>query len=238
MKQLLLIITLSFSFTALSQLEYFEDSVEIRKFFPQKYGHKKWKFLFGIDANRSFYAGKPVKFNGFRFGAQYKGVHRFGLGVYGLNKNVEFTDVALPFENSPLTTTVKFNVKYTDLFYERVFYKTPRWEFSIPTYLAGGTVEGIYQDTAGVFQHFIDKPFSAIGLSAQAKVYFWKWLIPHVSIGYRLIFNSEQEVKRAFNSPYFSFGVSIGILDLYRRIFKHDEVRKVINTKIEEGAVN
>ena len=179
-----------------------------------------------------------MKINGLRFGVEYKGVHRFGLGIYELNKNVEFSDVSLPYSDAPLQTSVKFNVKYTGFFYERVFYKNPKWEFSIPTYLAGGSVQGIYQDTSGTFQNFVDRPFSAIGISAQAKYYFWGWLIPHVSLGYRLTFNTDQEVKNAFNSPYFSFGVSVGIMELYRRIFKHDEVRKVINTKIEEGAVN
>lgn len=80
MKKAAIILTLMLTFLVRSSYsiqESAKDSSETRTYFPQYYGDKNWRFLLGFDAKRSFYAGYPVKFNGLRIGAEYKGVHRF-----------------------------------------------------------------------------------------------------------------------------------------------------------------
>lgn len=234
---LLTIITLMFIERVNAQTSTLEDTMQYRTFFPQNYGEKRWKFLIGFDAHRSFYNGYPVKFNGIRLGTEFKGVHRFGLGFYGLKKNLEFTEFDINYPDATDSSIVRFNVSYSSLFYKRVLYKTKKWEFAIPTYIAGGTVEGIYQDSSGTFKNFIDQPFSSLGFGIQGKYYIWSWLSPKISIGYRITFNSNKEVKRAFNSPYYAFGVSLSLGELYRALFKKDQVRNTIRTKIDEGAI-
>ena len=121
MKFLFCICILLFSLKSNSQTEDPVDTTHIRTLFPQKHGNKKWKFIISLDAKRSFYAGHPVKFNGLRFGAAFNGVHRFGMGIYGLNKNAEFSDIDVQKPDAPEDGAVKFNVTYSSLFYERVF---------------------------------------------------------------------------------------------------------------------
>ena len=70
-----------------------QDSTLKSKQFPKQYGPKKWKFMVGLDARRSFFRGTPVKINGIRTGLEYKGVHRFGIGFYGLSKNAIFDNI-------------------------------------------------------------------------------------------------------------------------------------------------
>ena len=60
-------------------------------FFPKTYGEKKWKVLVGLDARRSFFQGQKVKIDGLRIGAQFRGVHRFGLGTYSLSQKIIFS---------------------------------------------------------------------------------------------------------------------------------------------------
>ena len=193
------------------------------KLFPSEYGPKKWKFMLGLDARRSFFKGSPVKINGLRTGLEYKGVHRFGIGFYALSRQVVFTEI--PVENAAATDTsrVIFNVGFGSLFYERVLFKSPKWEFAIPAEFSGGTISGSFEDSTGTFRPLVESPFSALSVGFQTKYYIFSWLAPRVSVGYRLTFNTSPEVKGTFNRPYYSFGVQILLGELYRAIFRKEE---------------
>jgi hypothetical protein len=191
--------------------------------FPKQYGPKQWKFMLGLDARRSFFKGEHVKINGLRIGLEYKGAHRFGIGVYGLSKNAVFTNTPVDHPAATDNSRVRFNVGYASIFYERVLFKSPKWEFAIPTEFSAGTISGSFEDTSGVFLPLVESPFSALSVGFQAKYYVFSWLAPNASVGYRLTFNTHLEVKGAFNRPYYSFGVQILLGELYRAVFKKEE---------------
>lgn len=197
-----------------------DDATLKSKLFPSKYGEKKWKFMLGLDARRSFFQGAPVKINGIRTGLEYKGVHRFGLGFYGLSKQAIFTEIRVENPAATDTSQVKFNVGFASLFYERVLFKSPKWEFAIPAAFSGGTISGSFQDSTGTFLPLVKSNFSALSFGFQTKYYIFSWLAPRVSIGYRLTFNTSPEVKGAFNRPYYSFGLQLLLGELYRAVFK------------------
>jgi hypothetical protein len=204
-----------------------------RKFFPSEYGPKKWKFMLGLDARRSFFRGAPVKINGIRTGLEFKGVHRFGLGFYVLKKQVVFTDIPVNNPAATDTSRVIFNVGYSSLFYERVLFKSPKWEFSIPTEFSGGEISGLFEDTLGVFKSLIRSPFSALTVGFQTKYYILPWLAPRVSVGYRYVFNTIPEVKGAFNRPYYSFGVQILLSELYQAVFKPTKEEELFDSDLD-----
>jgi hypothetical protein len=126
-------------------------------FFPKTHGTKKWKPLVGFDAHRSFFSGAPVKINGFRIGVDYLGTHRFGFGFYGLKKNEVFVDVPVEYPGATDTSLVKFKLNYAALFYERVFFKTPKWEIAIPGYLGAGGLEGFVEDSLGFLRQLLSR---------------------------------------------------------------------------------
>ena len=163
------------------------------EWFPHSYGDKTWKLLLGFDARRSFLKDKPVKINGLRIGAKFRGVHRFGVGFYGLARDLVFQDLPVDEIDATDSSRVIFGLTYASLFYERVFYRNPKWEFSLPFLLSGGTLTGRYEDTAGVFRQNISETFSALSGGVQAKYYFFPWLAGRVSIGYRILFNTSPE---------------------------------------------
>ena len=188
--------------------------------FPKSYDEKKWKPVVGFDAHRSFFAGTPVKMNGFRFGAEYRGVHRFGFAFYGLKKNEVFVNLPVDWPNTAANAPVKFTLNYAALFYERVFFKSKKWEIALPLTLGGGGLEGYILDIDGYFQRFTASSFSCLSLGAVTKYYVLPWLAPRVGFGYRFPFNAEKSVRRAFNGPYYSFGINILIGELIRTISK------------------
>lgn len=194
-----------------------------RVFFPTSYGSKKWRPLVGFDAYRSFYSGAPVKFNGLRFGVEYKGTHRFGFGFYGLKKNLIFTDLAVDYPLATDTSLVRFKLNYTALFYERVFYKTPKWEISFPLYVGGGGLQGFAEGADGIYYRYVASSFSLLNTGVNVKYYLLPWLAPRVGAGLRFTFNAEKSLRKAFNGPYYAFGLSIMVGELYRTLFKKTE---------------
>lgn len=202
------------------QLKQFFKPDSIRVFFPSHHGTKLWRPLIGFDAYRSFYSGAPVKFNGLRFGVEYKGVHRFGFGFYGLKKDLVFTDLSVDYPLATDTSLVKFKLNYAALFYERVFYKTRKWEISLPLYLGGGGLDGYVEGNDGVFYRYTASSFSLLNTGVNVKYYLLPWLAPRIGTGFRLTFNAEKTLRKAFNGPYYAFGLSIMVGELYRSLFK------------------
>lgn len=194
--------------------------------FPKEHGEKKWKVLLGLDARRSFFAGVPVKLNGLKIGAEYKGVHRFGFGFYWLKKNLVFTEITVEEPNASMEPEVHFDLGYSSLFYERIFLKTRWWEVAFPVHLGGGRIRATYKDTLGAFNLLFEKPFSTLAISTQLKFYPLEWIAFRTSLGYRITFNTDKQVKQAFNRPFFGFGLSINILGCYQAIFKKPPTEK------------
>jgi hypothetical protein len=190
-----------------------------RTFFPNSYGEKKWKPIVGFDAFRSFYSGAPVKFNGIRFGAEFKGVHRFGFGFYGLKRDLYFNNLEVQHPQATDTSLVKFQLNYSAFFYERVFYKTKKWEISFPIYLGGGGLNGYVEGSDRLFYKYLATSFSLLNTGITAKYYLLPWLAPKIGTGFRFTFNAEKNLRKAFNGPYYSFGLNILIGELYRTIF-------------------
>lgn len=216
---------LGISFSSIAQSDSIQSTTKI-KLFPSEYGTKKWKFALGLDARRSFLSGLPVKLNGLKFGAEFKGVHRFGIGLYWLNKNAVFTDIVIDEPDSSPDPEVHFNLGYSSLFYERVFLKTRWWEIALPVHLGAGSIRGSYRDTTNTLRPLVERPFSALALSTQVKFYPLTWFAIRISGGYRFTFNTTPEVKQAFNRPFYGFGLSVNVVELYKIIFKGQKKKK------------
>lgn len=190
--------------------------------FPAFYGDKSWRAVAALDARRSFFRGVPVKINGFRLGAEYKGVHRFGIGFYALARNVVFSDIPVQHPGATDTSLVVFNANYLSLFYDRVIYRNKRWEFALPLEISTGSISGYYEDSTGQFLPIRTELFNALSVGAQTKYFILSWLAPRIAIGYRFVFNTSPEIKSGFNKPYYSFGLHISVGELYRWVKKNN----------------
>jgi hypothetical protein len=217
-----LLITLLLTFSSQGFSNNVINSDSTRTFFPESYGEKRWKVLIGLDARRSFYNKQKIKINGLRLGAQFKGVHRFGLGFYALSEQIRFDDIEIDQIDAANPTNLLVDVNFTTLFYERVFYKSNKWEVSFPLYLASGQLKTQYLNNLGNYKLLDKTPFSALGLSAGVKYYVLPWLAPRFSLGYRLTYNTNDNIRRAFNKPFYAIGLSIEVGKLYKSIFKKE----------------
>ena len=220
MRSFIIILYIILNVQANAQLNRYFSFDSTRTFFPSTYGVKKWRPMIGFDAFRSFYSGAPVKFNGLRMGVEFRGVHRFGFGFYGLKKDLIFTDLDIQNPYATDTSMVKFKLNYAAFFYERVFYKNRKWEVSIPIYLGGGGLEGFVEGSDGVFYRYLASSFSLLNVGSSCKYYLLPWLAPRVGTGLRFTFNAEKSLRKAFNGGYYAFGLSIMVGELYKSVFK------------------
>lgn len=205
-----------FYLTFYSKIGYSEnDSID---FFPKQTGTKLWKPIIGFDAFRSYYSGTPVKFNGFRFGAQFKGVHRFGFGFYGLKKDLVYDNINVDYPTATDTSLVKFQLNYASMFYERVLLRYKKWELSIPLHLGAGGLNAFVEDSLGNYQKYYATSFSLISFGLNAKYFILPWLAPRAGGGIRITYNAPREIRRAFNAIYYTFGLSIIPGELYKKL--------------------
>jgi hypothetical protein len=182
---------------------------------------KKVKFIFGLDANRSFVLKNNTKFWGLRIGVQLKDKHKLGLGLYGMQKPVileqELNKNKYPHSNDSLF----FNFRYNSLFYEYIWYKTKRWEMSTPIHLGGGEVNLSYRDTL----MNVNKPLfmgntSIFVASGAAQYKITRWLALGVGIGYRFVFSRDEHLMKGLNAPIYVYRAKLLVGELYRMWFK------------------
>lgn len=221
MRTLVLVTTILFTlpFCAVSQdTTSVSEEDTLRKIFPQKLGKWNWAPLFGFDARRSWMSGQAIKISGVRIGATYKGIHRFGGGYYWMKRDAEYEDIEVDEPNAAVDALVKFDTRFIAAFYERVVYRSSRWNISIPLMFSFGSIRGYYETIDGEFPKFIEHPYSAMTTGLHSKLYLMTWLVPRFHFGYRFTFNTTKEVKKAFDRFYLAWGVSVSPWDLKRRI--------------------
>lgn len=201
---------------------------EKRHWFPEKLGKSYWSPLFGMDARRSWLSGQSIKINGVRAGVTYKGVHRFGGGFYWMKRDAEYYGITVTEIDAAPDALVKLDTRFIAGFYERVVYRSPRWNLAVPLMFSFGSIRGYYENTTGEFPKYYEKPFSAMTTGIHTKLYLMTWLVPRLHFGYRFTFNTTKEIKSAFDGFYFAWGVSVSPWDLIRRIESHKKAGKSI----------
>jgi hypothetical protein len=221
-KLFLLLILISFQGLAFSYRSNLKPDSSKIVLFPKNYGIKKWKPLVGLDARRSYFREQKVKINGLRLGVQYNGVHRFGFGFYALKKKILLKDIFIDEIDAQTPTNLRINLQFTTIFYERVLFKIPKWEVALPVYLGNGNISTEYINNLGNYKTQSKTKFTVLGIGVNTKYYIFTWLAPRLTFGHRFVYNKNQDIIKALNKPFYSVGVSINPLALYKDLFKKD----------------
>jgi hypothetical protein len=218
---------LLFAFSAASGYAQ-SDTDTVRHWFPPKLGKWNWTPLFGFDVQRTWLHGKQIKISGLYGGINYLGIHKIGVGFYWMKRGNEYSGVDVSEPNAATDALVKFDTRFFAAFYERIVYRSGRWNLSIPLSFSYGNIRGYYEDSEGQFPQFVNDPYSAMTTGLHTKLYLMTWLMPRFHIGYRYTFNTTKAVKAAFDHFYFSWGVSVSPVHLYRRMKSHHDAGKSI----------
>ena len=222
--RLIALLVLLSTVVSAQEKHYFRPD-SLRIFFPTSYGNKVWRPVVALDAFRSYYSGSPIIFRGLRGGMEFSGTHRFGIGVYILKKDVVFSDIKVNSPYATDTSQVKYKMSFMSLFYERVFFKNRRWEVSFPLYVGVGRRHGYVEDYQGNYPQYMEATFSILNAGIGAKFFIFPWLAPRIGGGFRYTIVGETSFRKAFTGPYYAFGVSVVLGELYRSTLKKQKER-------------
>jgi len=191
-------------------------------------GKKKRKFLFALDARRSFVLNRKTKFTGIKIGATVNNKYKWGLGIYGLENPIRMNDVFLDKEEFPdASDTILFDFNYISYFFEPILIKTKRWEVTTPFQMGIGSIKLSYRDTTDTKDVLFQKGGSPIlGFSSLTQYKLFRWLALGAGFGYRLIVLKDSEVRRSVSAPIYNFQVKILFGEIYKMVFKPHELEE------------
>ena len=182
----------------------------------------KKSFDFGYDSRNSFIDHNRVSVQSLKVGVDF-GKISIGGGLSWLTSKI--TDQKIIRDNDlNKDTSVQRQLSFSYLCYyvEYTYYKSRRWEFTIPMQVGVGKVGYVYtykgikvnadQGYCFVYEPEIDVKFKV-----------FRWIGLEADIGYRLLIKNDPLVKKTFNSPLFSFGTFILWDELALMVFKKNQ---------------
>lgn len=181
---------------------------------------KEFKMDFQLDARSSSFKNEAVRIGGLRVGVEYRRVHRFGFGLDGLSNNLTF-DQFEPIEQAH--SKAYFDFSYATLYYERVLFFNPKWEFSSTVHLGRGDVRVSFRDALSeqveVFETY---KVGVAELSASGFYHLTYWLSLGGGLGYRLVNDQNEELANEYSSGFYVVKAKLRIGKLVRSIFNKD----------------
>ncbi len=114
-------------------------------------------------------------------------------------------------------------LRYFCYYVDYIFYKSQRWQYSIPMQIGLGRTEFSYSynDLA------IKEPRRFIALYEPAinvKYKIWKWLGLEANVGYRLVLKNNRFLSKTFNSPIYSAGIVVYWSELALSLFPRSAI--------------
>lgn len=169
-----------------------------------------FKVLFNVDARRTFVDAVPVRFYGFRIGAQ-RGRDVIAVGFYGLGDPFVRKAIDLP-ELGVRDLETRFD--YAGFVYERILLDSKRWEIGVPLSIGLGNYRTSYRDTTEGLPLRTYRTNELVPMEAGVTVdydLFW-WAFIGVGGGYRYVLAEEPVVTVALSdlTYYVKFGLRFG----------------------------
>jgi hypothetical protein len=177
---------------------------------------------FGYGSRNAFIDHNRINVQSLKIGVDF-GKISIGGGFSWLTTKISDTKVIHDQEmNKDTTVQRQLSFSYLCYYVEYTYYKSRRWECSIPMQIGVGKLGYAYnykgiktlsdQGYCFVYEPEIDVKFKV-----------FRWIGLEGDIGYRLLIKNDPLVKKTFNSPLFSFGAFILWDELALMMFKKNK---------------
>lgn len=189
---------------------------------------RKARFTFKLDTRNSFITNRRAEIFGVKLGVEFDRKLRIGGGVHWLTSKLHKRTYLTSSAGLPDSVDARLSFRYFAYYIEYVFYKTNRWELSIPFQLGLGDSRYRYDYEGNSFvtgrkMVVIYEP----GISTQYKVL--RWLGAGADVGLRVMVVNNKAIKENFNSPMYAFKVLIWYDELYKMAFPNSRLTKKLN---------
>ena len=159
--------------------------------------------------------GIPTHFSGIKAGVQIGPRWRTGAGYYFSNGAVEIQDrFSDRFPDDTLLERSKFYCG--TLFGEWIALKRIRWEISLPFHLGFGSgTTAFYRQRTGQYLGENRDFIAFTEFSPIVSFRFCRWMGVGAGLGFRIIFNDNDELQDAYNAPITILRARFYISELY-----------------------
>lgn len=172
---------------------------------------------FSFDARRTLFEKRWIAVGGLKFGVEYRRVHRLGIGIYFLNTRIFDDEIELELE----ANKIEYDFNYSTLYYDRVLYFDPKWEFGSTLHLGGGRIQTFYENELNPNERNrgpeLDFSLAEVVVYGEYNILFW--LGVSAGFGYRSVFGLEYDLGGDFSSPIFVANLRLNLLKLARSYF-------------------
>lgn len=173
-----------------------------------------------LESRNSFIDHQLVSVNGARLGLSFARKFKLGIGISWLN-----SEVRSPIYTPEKPDYLKFG--YVDYYLDYVFYKTKRWQLSVPIQLGTGVSWYQQKNTYSFRDSKVPKYFLFLyepGISVQFKVF--KWMGFGTDVAYRFTLPNNRDAARQLSSPTYSFKLLFWFDQLFYDVFPESLLTK------------
>jgi len=183
------------------------------------------KLDIGFDSRNSFVDNKRVGVYSIKLGVVFGKKIAMGMGYAWLNSRTpvfetyKFYDKELKKDTS-VDKRLTFN--YVRGYINYIYYKSRRWEFSIPIQFGIGKLGFKYKYDGVEVKN--DEGYCLLyepEVDVKCKVF--RWLGVEGDVGYRFLFKGNKVIKNTFNSPLVSVGVFVVWSELALVVFPKNQ---------------
>lgn len=184
-----------FGFTHKSKAQLFDSLQEIIK--------SKSSIAVKLESRYSFIDNELAAINGIRIGVAFRRKLRLGGGLSWLKSEISETEYITDAFNIQTSRKKYLKIGYICLYADFVFYKTKRWQLSVPIQTGFGLSWFQYDTKYNLKSEpkyflFIYEP----GISTQFKI--TKWLGLGFDVNYRFAIKNNKNIKDRFSSPTYA----------------------------------
>lgn len=167
-----------------------------------------YRIFFNFDFRRTYVNADPVRFYGFRLGAQ-RNSDLLSIGAYGLGDSYVQPGVELEGIGK---REVRTQFSYTALTYERLFYNTKRWQIGFPMSIGLGNYVKRYVDPDGTLKPYSTNELVPIEASVHVDYNVLWWVFIGVGGGYRHVFAADPDATTTLSdwTYYVKAGLRLG----------------------------
>jgi hypothetical protein len=181
-----------------------------------------------LESRNSFINNELISVTGVRLGVAFQRKLRIGGGFSWLKSEVKKLDISKSDNGVPLDTTVRFlKFGYLCYYIDFVFYKTKRWQLSVP--IQAGTGVSWFQENSKIRPQFGNRTNYLLvlyepGITAQFKI--TRWLGLGADVAYRFTLKNNKYVGEKLNSPTYAFKLLFWCDQLYYVLFPESKITK------------
>jgi len=176
-----------------------------------------------LESRWSFVNNELITISGVRIGAAFEKKLRLGGGLSWLKTPYSQTELTVNENGQTILKTTYFKLAYLAAYADVVFYKTKRWQLSVPLQIGAGFTwrQDVPQYQLNQMDSrqflFLYEP----GITVQFKLTRWFGLGSDVA--YRFTLKNNKKISEQLSSPTYSFKIMFWLDQLYFMVFPESD---------------